>query len=204
MERRDVLIAVRNHQIREVLHQVFVSRGYTCALASDGEEGLAVFRKTRPLLVITDLIMPVLQEDPDVAVIVVTDIVDMGEVLNTAERVLGHRQLARRAPTGGTAIRLRDPEEGWRTPEQFLDAFEYFNRQYPGDPQFSVGIPIIRAWMNLRSRQTVSQADLDGLLDRFTADADGSQIGDLWGHIVRWGSALGLSVPYWTPWYRPA
>jgi len=129
MEQRDVLIVANHRQVREVLHQAFVLWGYTCAIASDGEEGLEVFRKSRPLLVITDLIMPVksgieltqqvLQENPDVAVIVLTGAADvksaieepearcvrlplealnMGELLTTAERVLGRRQLRHRAP----------------------------------------------------------------------------------------------------------
>ncbi len=129
MEQRDVLIVANHRQVREVLHQAFVLWGYTCAIASDGEEGLEVFRKSRPLLVITDLIMPVksgieltqqvLRENPDVAVIVLTGAADvksaieesearcvrlplealnMGELLTTAERVLGRRQLRHRAP----------------------------------------------------------------------------------------------------------
>jgi len=129
MEQRDVLIVANHRQVREVLHQAFVLWGYTCAIASDGEEGLEVFRKSRPLLVITDLIMPVksgieltqqvLQENLDVAVIVLTgaaavksaieepearcvrlplEALNMGELLTTAERVLGRRQLRHRAP----------------------------------------------------------------------------------------------------------
>jgi len=129
MEQRDVLIVANHRQVREVLHQAFVLWGYTCAIASDGEEGLEVFRKSRPLLVITHLIMPVksgieltqqvLQENLDVAVIVLTgaaavksaieepearcvrlplEALNMGELLTTAERVLGRRQLRHRAP----------------------------------------------------------------------------------------------------------
>ena len=86
------------------------------------------------------------------------------------------------------------------TPEQFLESFEYFNLEYPMDPQFSVGLPIIDEWMILFYRETVSQADLDGLLARFTRDAEGSPIANLWGHVVRWGLARGLSVPDGHPW----
>ena len=124
MEQRDVLIVANHRQVREVLHQAFVLWGYTSAIASDGEEGLEGFRKSRPLLVITDLIMPVksgieltqqvLQENPDVAVIVLTgaaavksaieepearcvrlplEALNMGELLTTAARVLRRRQL---------------------------------------------------------------------------------------------------------------
>jgi hypothetical protein len=154
------------------------------------------------LLIIADLILPVLRENPDVAVIVVTGPLNVGEILNTAERVLGPRQLPierRRAPTVGSAIRSRDPQDGWRTPEQFLEAFEHFSRE-TFDPQFTVGLPIIRAWMNLRSRQAVSQTDLDGLLDRFVAAPEGSQLFDLWLHVVHWGDKLGLSEPNRSPW----
>jgi len=85
-----------------------------------------------------------------------------------------------------------------RTPEQFLDAFEYFNREYSLDPQFTVGLPIIREWIGLRSKPTVSQADFDTLLDRFAAaraaDDYGSQLHDLWIHVRHWGTQLGLSA----------
>jgi hypothetical protein len=66
-----------------------------------------------------------------------------------------------------------------RTPEQFLELFEYRAGRYPLEP-WSVGLLIIRAWMNLRSQRTVSQDDLDGLLKQFTRE--------------------GLSVPERHPW----
>ena len=86
------------------------------------------------------------------------------------------------------------------TPERFLEYFEYCNLEYPFDPQFSVGLPIIDEWVILLYRETVSQADLDGLLARFTRDAEGSPIADLWGRIVRWGLTRGLSAPDGHPW----
>jgi len=88
MAQRDVLIVEEDRQVREVLHQIFLGAGYNCLLASDGGEGLEVFRRARPPLVVTDLGMPmarggervrdagitllqqVRQEDPDAAVIV--------------------------------------------------------------------------------------------------------------------------------------
>jgi DNA-binding NtrC family response regulator len=169
------------------------------------------------------LLLEIRQEDPNAAVIVASGAPEMrfvieslklgayaflmkpiivDELLITAERALERRQLLverRRAPTVGSAIRSRDPQDGWRTPEQFLEAFEHFSRE-AFDPQFTVGLPIIRAWMNLRSRRAVSQTDLDGLLERFVAAPEGSQLFDLWLHVVRWGDQLGLSVPNRSPW----
>ena len=80
-----------------------------------------------------------------------------------------------------------------RTPEQFLDAFEYFNREYPLDPQFTVGLPIIREWIGLRSKPTVSQADFDTLLDRFAA-ARGRRLRLPASRFVDTPSALGHAV----------
>ena len=88
--RRNVLILVveEEREIRKLLQQIFDSAGYRCLLAGDGEEGLKVFRESRPSLVIADLGMPMVrggksvrdagirllleirQEDPDAAVIV--------------------------------------------------------------------------------------------------------------------------------------
>lgn len=92
---RDVLIVEEDRQVREVLQKIFLSAGYNCLLASDGDEGLEVFRKERPSLVITDLMMPmarrgererdagirllqqIRQEDPDAAVIVASGASDI-------------------------------------------------------------------------------------------------------------------------------
>jgi len=90
LAQRDVLILVveEDRQIRKLLQQIFDSAGYRCLLAGDGEEGLKVFRQSRPSLVIADLGMPMVrggksvrdagirllleirQEDPNAAVIV--------------------------------------------------------------------------------------------------------------------------------------
>src|SRR5216117_4101373 len=45
---REVLIVEHARQIRELLCEIFLSAGYTCLTASDGDEGLEVFRKARP------------------------------------------------------------------------------------------------------------------------------------------------------------
>ena len=40
MASRDILIVDDDRQVREVLHQIFLSAGYTCRLAQDGRVGL--------------------------------------------------------------------------------------------------------------------------------------------------------------------
>ena len=55
---REVLIVEHDRQIRELLRQIFLSAGYTCLLASDGDKGLEVFRKARPPLIVTELNIP--------------------------------------------------------------------------------------------------------------------------------------------------
>ncbi len=87
MAQRDILIVDDDRQVREVLHQIFMSAGYNCLLASDGREGVEVFKTGRPPLVVTDLKMPVmtgiqlLQQvraiDGDAAVIVLTGAADV-------------------------------------------------------------------------------------------------------------------------------
>ncbi len=69
-------------QVREVLGQIFRSAGYECLRACDGQEGLAIFRVSRPPLTVTDLKMPgvdgigvlsgIREMDPDAAVMVLT------------------------------------------------------------------------------------------------------------------------------------
>jgi len=208
----DVLIVGEDGQVRQVLHQIFLGAGYKCLLASDEHEGLEVFRRSQPVLIITaprpphlsgiDLLQQVRQEDPDVAVVVIAGPINVGSLLNAAERALEAHHQAPPAPAPAPRRLSDDAGMGWGTPEQFLEAFEYRSREYPLDPQFSVGIPIIRSWMNLRSRQTVSQADLDGLLRQFAPDAEGTWIYDLWLHVRNWGWELGLSVPSRNPWAR--
>src|SRR2546425_2205763 len=103
---RGVLSAAHTRQIRELLREIFLSAGYTCLLASDGDKGLEVFRKARPPLIVTELNMPaplmvtehnipvtlggekvagagigllklVCQEDPDAAVLVLGGKMDL-------------------------------------------------------------------------------------------------------------------------------
>jgi response regulator RpfG family c-di-GMP phosphodiesterase len=84
---RDILIVDDDKQVREVLHQIFLTAGYNCRLAQDGREGVVMFRSTRPPLTVTDLKMPnmtgiellqqVRQVDQDAAVIVLTGAADV-------------------------------------------------------------------------------------------------------------------------------
>ncbi len=93
MERRDVLIVDDDWQVREVLHEIFLSAGYHCLLAADGREGLDIFRASRPPLTVTDLKMPhmdgiqllqsVLAADPDAAVIVLTGAADVKTAIDS-------------------------------------------------------------------------------------------------------------------------
>ena len=84
---RTILIVDDDWQVREVLHEIFLSAGYTCQVAGDGREGLDLFRATLPPLTVTDLKMPVMdgiallqgirQADSDAAVIVLTGAADV-------------------------------------------------------------------------------------------------------------------------------
>ena len=92
---RDVLIVEEEPGIRSLLQQIFLAAGYKCLLAGDGGEGLKLFRRSRPALVVTDLRMPMVtggeqvpsagiellkqvrQEDPDAAVIVESGAADV-------------------------------------------------------------------------------------------------------------------------------
>jgi response regulator RpfG family c-di-GMP phosphodiesterase len=84
---RNILIVDDDWQVREVLHEIFLSAGYTCQVAGDGREGLGLFRATFPPLTVTDLKMPVMDgiallqsirnADPDAAVIVLTGAADV-------------------------------------------------------------------------------------------------------------------------------
>ena len=86
-EKRTVLIVDDDAQVREVLHQIFLSADYQCLLAGDGREAVGIFTATRPPLTITDLRMPVMdgigllrgvrQIDADAAVVVLTGAPDV-------------------------------------------------------------------------------------------------------------------------------
>jgi response regulator RpfG family c-di-GMP phosphodiesterase len=86
-QQRNILIVDDDWQVREVLHEIFLSAGYTCQIAGDGREGLDLFRATLPPLTVTDLKMPVMdgiallqgirEADNDAAVIVLTGAADV-------------------------------------------------------------------------------------------------------------------------------
>ena len=93
MDNRHILIVDDDAQVREVLHQIFLSANYRCALASNGKDGLQVFRTDQPPLVVTDLKMPVMdgiallegirREDGDAAVIVLTGAPDVKTAIDS-------------------------------------------------------------------------------------------------------------------------
>jgi response regulator RpfG family c-di-GMP phosphodiesterase len=84
---KNILIVDDDWQVREVLHEIFLSAGYTCQVAGDGREALGLFRATLPPLTVTDLKMPVMdgiallqgirEADADAAVIVLTGAADV-------------------------------------------------------------------------------------------------------------------------------
>ena len=84
---KHVLIVDDDRQVREVLHEIFLSNGFKCEIATDGREGLDTFQLTRPPLTVTDVKMPVMDGleflkairdiDPDAAVIMLTGVGDV-------------------------------------------------------------------------------------------------------------------------------
>src|SRR5438046_260544 len=85
---REILIVADDPVHRELINRMFLFAGYKCLLAKDGGDGLELFRRSRPPLILTEFKMPVMsggervagagiellkqigQEDPDAAVIV--------------------------------------------------------------------------------------------------------------------------------------
>src|SRR5262249_21598312 len=90
---RDILIVDDDRQVREVLHQIFLSAGYGCHLAEDGRAGVALFTDKRPELIVTDLKMPIMSGiellqriraiDGDAAVIVLTGAADVKTAIDS-------------------------------------------------------------------------------------------------------------------------
>jgi response regulator RpfG family c-di-GMP phosphodiesterase len=93
VDNRHILIVDDDAQVREVLHQIFLSANYRCALATNGKDGLQVFRAAQPPLIVTDLKMPVMdgiallegirREDGDAAVIVLTGAPDVKTAIDS-------------------------------------------------------------------------------------------------------------------------
>jgi response regulator RpfG family c-di-GMP phosphodiesterase len=90
---KQVLVVDDDGQVREVLHQIFLSAGYRCWLAASGAEAIAAFRVHRPPLTVTDLKMPgmdgvevvraIREIDPDAAVVVLTGAPDVNTAITT-------------------------------------------------------------------------------------------------------------------------
>jgi cyclic di-GMP phosphodiesterase len=90
---RDILIVDDDRQVREVLHQIFLSAGYNCRLAEDGRKGLNAYTEQKSELVVTDLKMPVMSGiellqgiraiDEDAAVIVLTGAADVKTAIDS-------------------------------------------------------------------------------------------------------------------------
>ena len=90
---REILIVDDDRQVRDVLHQIFLSAGYICHLAEDGPKGLEVFTAARPPLVVTDLKMPgmsgvellekIRKADQDAAVMVLTGAADVKTAIDS-------------------------------------------------------------------------------------------------------------------------
>jgi CheY-like chemotaxis protein len=55
---KSILIVDDDEKVRTMLQQSLEREGYKVLAAEDGEEGLKIFRKNEPDLIITDLVMP--------------------------------------------------------------------------------------------------------------------------------------------------
>ena len=59
-DHKQILVIEDDDSIREALEELFVSEGYSVAMAENGSTGMEVFAKTKPQLVLLDLMMPVM------------------------------------------------------------------------------------------------------------------------------------------------
>jgi DNA-binding NtrC family response regulator len=81
---RTVLVVSKYPYSGSVIRDIFIAAGFGCLSAETAQEGLRLFRQSRPALIVSDLRMPfmsmsgvdllrqVRQEDPDAAVILLT------------------------------------------------------------------------------------------------------------------------------------
>jgi response regulator RpfG family c-di-GMP phosphodiesterase len=86
-EERQVLIVDDDRQVRDILHEIFLSHGFQCRTAADGYEALELFQLNRPPLVFTDVKMPRMDGvallkaardiDPDAAFVILTGLGDV-------------------------------------------------------------------------------------------------------------------------------
>jgi CheY-like chemotaxis protein len=83
-----VLVVDDEPEVRQVLHEFLVSRGYDVNVASDGHEALDLLQSIKPDLVLLDVAMPgldgvetlkrIVALDPSLPVIMVTANADIG------------------------------------------------------------------------------------------------------------------------------
>ncbi|HEY8278703.1 MAG TPA: response regulator [Bdellovibrionota bacterium] len=57
---KQILVIEDDDSIREALEELFVSEGYSVAMAENGSTGLETLAKVKPCLVLLDLMMPVM------------------------------------------------------------------------------------------------------------------------------------------------
>jgi DNA-binding response OmpR family regulator len=94
-----ILVIDDDEIVREAIGQVLEEAGYDVAYATDGRRGFGLFKKLRPDLVITDIIMPetegietmleIKRQSPTVPVLVISDgarIVDL-DFLESARKL---------------------------------------------------------------------------------------------------------------------
>ncbi|OGZ69505.1 MAG: hypothetical protein A3D44_03760 [Candidatus Staskawiczbacteria bacterium RIFCSPHIGHO2_02_FULL_42_22] len=84
---KKVLIVEDDEDFIFILEKKFTMEGFSVLKAKDGEEGMAVAKKEKPDLVITDILMPkmdgivmakkIRETDPDVPIIFLTNIKDV-------------------------------------------------------------------------------------------------------------------------------
>jgi len=53
-----ILVIDDDERLREVIQEILTRKGYEVLLASDGDTGIELYRKEKPDLVITDILMP--------------------------------------------------------------------------------------------------------------------------------------------------
>jgi response regulator RpfG family c-di-GMP phosphodiesterase len=96
MEHREVLIVDDDADVRETLAEIFGAHGYVCQVAADGQGGLHAFSTSRPVLTITDIMMPLLDGlqflkaardiDEDAAFIVLTGVGDINIAIQSLKQ----------------------------------------------------------------------------------------------------------------------
>ncbi len=99
-----ILVIEDNTAVRNTVCRILQSGGYDVTIAEDGRKGMAMFRRQRPDLVITDIIMPeqegietirqILGDQPDAKIIAISGGGRMGHIdFLDAARKLGARDI---------------------------------------------------------------------------------------------------------------